>query len=105
MGPNKQFSKTASNLPWSMPVALAEIPEKGSHFDLVRPGVLFYGVYPSPHVPTEEISVRGAMRWVTPLVHMSEPCLAMVRASIIAGAPITQPMRRPGAISLESVPM
>jgi uncharacterized metal-binding protein YceD (DUF177 family) len=35
MGPNKQFSKTASKLPWSMPVALAEIPEKGSHFDLV----------------------------------------------------------------------
>ena len=36
-------------------------------------------------------------------MHMSEPCLAMVRASIMAGAAITQPIRNPGAISLESV--
>jgi alanine racemase len=41
----------------------------GSHFDMVRPGVLFYGVYPSPHVPSEEIAVQGALRWVTRVVY------------------------------------
>ena len=35
MRPNKPSSKTASKLPWSIPVALAEIPEDGKHFNLV----------------------------------------------------------------------
>ena len=33
------------------------------------------------------------------------PCLAMIRASIIAGAATTQPTRSPGAISFDSVPI
>src|SRR3990170_4655136 len=35
MGPNKPISQPANKLPWSMPVALAAIPEDGKHFDLV----------------------------------------------------------------------
>jgi uncharacterized metal-binding protein YceD (DUF177 family) len=35
MGPNKPISKPANKLPWSMPVALSDIPEHGKHFDLV----------------------------------------------------------------------
>src|SRR5919106_927220 len=35
MGSNKQINKAASKLPWSMPVALAEIPQDGKRFDLV----------------------------------------------------------------------
>ena len=43
--------------------------------------------------------------WQSPLVHMSDPCLAAVRAAIISGAAITQPMRKPGASSFDVVPM
>jgi uncharacterized metal-binding protein YceD (DUF177 family) len=35
MGSNKPINKPASKLPWSMPVALAEIPHDGKRFDLV----------------------------------------------------------------------
>ena len=38
-----------------------------SHFDLVRPGVLFYGAQPSADVSVA-IPVRQAMRWVTCVV-------------------------------------
>ena len=50
-------------------------------------------------------SARNAMPWVRPLVHMSLPCLAFAMARIIAGAAITQPIRSPGTISLDNVPM
>ncbi|HEY8428742.1 MAG TPA: alanine racemase, partial [Sandaracinaceae bacterium] len=46
--------------------AILQLPE--SHLDLVRPGVLFYGAMPSPHV-TDRIGVRGALRWVTRVVY------------------------------------
>jgi alanine racemase len=39
-----------------------------SHFDLVRPGILFYGAGPSPEVPAT-IPVRQAIRWVTSVVY------------------------------------
>ncbi|MCB1225094.1 MAG: alanine racemase [Verrucomicrobiales bacterium] len=40
--------------------ALAGLPE--SHLDLVRPGILLYGVYPSPECP-RRIAVRPALTW------------------------------------------
>lgn len=41
---------------------------RASHLDLVRPGVLFYGAFPSPHVP-RSIDVRGALTWSTRVVY------------------------------------
>jgi alanine racemase len=46
--------------------ALLRLPE--SHFDLVRPGILLYGVYPSPDVP-RTLDVRPAMAWKTRVVY------------------------------------
>jgi alanine racemase len=46
--------------------AILQLPE--SHFDLVRPGILFYGAGPSPETPAT-IPVRQAMRWLTSVVY------------------------------------
>lgn len=46
--------------------AIVSLPE--SHLDMVRPGVLFYGASPSPHVPRPR-DVEGALRWVTRVVY------------------------------------
>jgi alanine racemase len=46
--------------------AILRLPE--SHFDLVRPGILFYGAGPSPETPST-IPVRQALRWVTSVVY------------------------------------
>jgi alanine racemase len=45
--------------------AILQLPE--SHFDLVRPGVLTYGVSPSLDLPVA-IDVRPALRWITRVV-------------------------------------
>src|ERR1051325_4769572 len=46
--------------------AILQMPE--SHFDLVRPGILFYGAAPAPDVRVT-IPVRQALRWVTRVVY------------------------------------
>jgi alanine racemase len=46
--------------------AILELPE--SHLDLVRPGIVFYGAMPSPHV-RDRIGVASALRWVTRVVY------------------------------------
>jgi alanine racemase len=46
--------------------ALLRLPE--SHFDLVRPGLLLYGVYPSPFVPRLE-GVSPVMAWKSRVVY------------------------------------
>jgi alanine racemase len=46
--------------------ATLQLPE--SYFDMVRPGVVFYGAAPSAEVPVT-ISVRQALRWVTRIVY------------------------------------
>ncbi len=46
--------------------ALLSLPE--SHFDMVRPGILLYGVYPSPHTP-RRIEVRPALAWKSRVVY------------------------------------
>ncbi len=45
--------------------AIMQLPE--SHFDLVRPGVLFYGVSPAADLAIT-LPVRQAMRWLTRVV-------------------------------------
>jgi alanine racemase len=46
--------------------AIVQLP--GSHLDMVRPGILFYGARPSPAVPAI-VPVAGAMRWITRVVY------------------------------------
>jgi alanine racemase len=46
--------------------AVLQLPE--SYFDLVRPGILFYGVYPSPEVQ-RTIQVYPALNWKSRVVY------------------------------------
>ena len=46
--------------------AILQMPD--SHFDLVRPGILFYGASPSLDIPLT-IPVRQALRWLTSVVY------------------------------------
>ncbi|MGD0610078.1 MAG: alanine racemase [Anaerolineales bacterium] len=46
--------------------AVLQLPE--SYFDMVRPGILFYGVYPSPDV-AHTIAVRPALVWKSRVVY------------------------------------
>jgi alanine racemase len=46
--------------------AILQLPE--SHFDLVRPGILFYGAAPSLEMPLT-VPVRPAIRWLTRVVY------------------------------------
>ncbi|TNE85693.1 MAG: alanine racemase [Deltaproteobacteria bacterium] len=46
--------------------AVARLPE--SHLDLVRPGILLYGVYPSEHVP-HTVPVEPALTWHSRVVY------------------------------------
>lgn len=45
--------------------AILQLPE--SHFDMVRPGILFYGASPSTSLPLT-VPVQQALRWVTRVV-------------------------------------
>jgi alanine racemase len=45
--------------------AILQLPE--SHFDVVRPGILFFGASPSPDIALT-VPVKQAMRWVTQVV-------------------------------------
>jgi len=46
--------------------AILQLPE--SHFDMVRPGILFYGVYPSP-VAQRTDEVKPALAWKSRVVY------------------------------------
>jgi alanine racemase len=46
--------------------AILQLPE--SHFDMVRPGILLYGVYPSDEVP-HTVDVAPALTWKTRVVY------------------------------------
>ncbi len=46
--------------------AILRLPE--AYFDMVRPGILLYGVYPSPEVP-RTVAVRPALTWVSRVVY------------------------------------
>jgi len=46
--------------------AILQLPE--SHLDMVRAGVLLYGIYPGPEVQ-RTVDVAPALKWVTQVVH------------------------------------
>jgi alanine racemase len=46
--------------------AILQLPE--ARFDLVRPGLLFYGVYPTPNIP-RRVYVRPALSWKSRVVY------------------------------------
>lgn len=46
--------------------AILQLPE--AYYDLVRPGILFYGVYPSPDVP-HSVAVQPALSWKSRVVY------------------------------------
>jgi len=46
--------------------AILQLPE--SYFDMVRPGILLYGVYPSPEV-THSVQVQPALAWKSRVVY------------------------------------
>ena len=46
--------------------AILHMPE--ATFDLVRPGIMLYGVYPSPHVP-HTVDVKPALTWKSRVVY------------------------------------
>jgi alanine racemase len=59
----------------SLPMPLRHAANSGailqlreSHFDFVRPGILFYGSGPTPETPAT-LPVRQALRWVTSVVY------------------------------------
>lgn len=49
--------------------AILQLPE--AWFDLVRPGILLYGVYPSPQ-SRRTVSVKPALTWLSRIVHSKE---------------------------------
>ncbi|MFN7973659.1 MAG: alanine racemase [Acidobacteriota bacterium] len=57
--------------------AILQLPE--SHLDMVRPGILLYGVYPGPEVP-RTIAVRPALSWRSRVAYFKV---------IQAGAPVS----------------
>lgn len=42
--------------------AILDLPE--SYYDMVRPGIMLYGYYPSPHT-SESLPLRPALKWVS----------------------------------------
>jgi len=59
----------------SLPVPMRHMANSGgilqlpdSYFDMVRPGILFYGVYPSPEVQ-RTVDVRPALAWKSRVVY------------------------------------
>lgn len=50
--------------------AIMELPE--SHYDLVRPGIMLYGLYPSPEMNKNLVKLKPALAWKTRVVHVKE---------------------------------
>jgi alanine racemase len=48
--------------------AILDLPQ--SHMDLVRPGILIYGMYPSEQVDHSQVKVRPVKRFVTHVSHV-----------------------------------
>jgi alanine racemase len=46
--------------------AILQLPE--AHFDMVRPGLMLYGVYPTPNIP-HTVRVRPALSWKSRVVY------------------------------------
>ena len=42
------------------------------HYDMVRSGIVTYGMYPSTDVPTERLPLRPALQWLSRVTHVKE---------------------------------
>lgn len=49
---------------------LMEIPE--SHFDIVRPGIILYGLYPSDEVDKSKIDLKPVMSFKSKIIHLKK---------------------------------
>lgn len=47
---------------------LMEMPE--SHFDIVRPGIILYGLYPSDEVDKSKIDLKPVMSFKSKIIHL-----------------------------------
>ncbi|HHW07319.1 MAG TPA: alanine racemase [Clostridia bacterium] len=50
--------------------ATMALPE--THFDLVRPGIMLYGLYPSPEMEETQVPLCPALSWKTRIVQLKE---------------------------------
>ena len=50
--------------------AIMELPE--AHFDMVRAGIITYGIYPSGEVDQEAMDLRPALSWRARVIHVKE---------------------------------
>ena len=42
------------------------------HYDMVRSGIVTYGIYPSTEVPTAKLPLRPALQWLSRVTHVKE---------------------------------
>ena len=50
--------------------ALIDMPD--SHFDLVRPGIATYGLYPSSETDRDRVDLLPALQWKTRIIHLKK---------------------------------
>jgi alanine racemase len=50
--------------------ALLDMPD--SHFDLVRPGIATYGLYPSDEVQRDKVTLQPVLQWKTRIIHLKQ---------------------------------
>ncbi|MEJ2731101.1 MAG: alanine racemase [Deltaproteobacteria bacterium] len=76
--------------------ALIDMPQ--SHFDMVRPGIAIYGLYPSDEVQKNKVSLKPAMALKARIIHLKE-----VPAGFKVSYAITYETRKPTTIATVSV--
>lgn len=72
--------------------ALIDMPH--SHFDMVRPGIATYGLYPSDEVNKQHVSLKPAMSLKTQIIHLKQ-----VPAGFKVSYGITHETRKPTTIA------
>jgi alanine racemase len=72
--------------------ALIDMPQ--SHFDMVRPGIAIYGLYPSDEVQKNKVSLKPAMALKTRIIHLKK-----VPAGFKVSYGITHETRKPTTIA------
>jgi alanine racemase len=65
-----------------------------SHFDMVRPGIAIYGLYPSDEVQKNKVSLKPAMALKTRIIHLKK-----VPAGFKVSYGITHETRKPTTIA------
>jgi alanine racemase len=76
--------------------ALIDMPQ--SHFDMVRPGIAIYGLYPSDEVQKNKVSLKPAMALKARIIHLKK-----VPAGFKVSYGITHETRKPTTIATVAV--